>query len=184
MTEIEQINLVNAALSGDLAAFGCLCDKYYSPMVALAYCVLYDHHLAEDAAQETFARALQNLRKLSDKEKFASWLARICRNVAVDLARFRSRDTKGDFSIATQDFPSPAAPANDNCEITAVREVISRLPAAERELIVLRYYNSMSFEAMADVLGLSKTVINTRLCRARKRIAQLLRNKGISEVLL
>jgi len=68
-------------------------------MVAVAYGVLRDHQLAEDAVQEAFARGLVSLQKLKEPAKFAPWLARICRNVAVDMARNRPPQVgSGDLS--------------------------------------------------------------------------------------
>jgi hypothetical protein len=75
--------LIDAARAGDLDSFGKLCERYYAPLAAVAYSVLRDHQLAEDAVQEAFARGLVNLRRLKETGKFAPWLARICRNVAV-----------------------------------------------------------------------------------------------------
>lgn len=75
MSEISEINLINAAKSGDIESFGELCERYYSAMVAISYSILSDHQLAEDAAQETFARALINLKKLNNQNKFVPWLA-------------------------------------------------------------------------------------------------------------
>lgn len=67
--------LIEAAVSGNLESFGELCRRYYAAMVAIAYVALGDHQLAEDAVQESFARALVRLRSLKDGAKFASRLA-------------------------------------------------------------------------------------------------------------
>ena len=74
--------LVEDAVGGDIESFGKLCRRYYPAMVAIGYSILADHQLAEDVAQESFARALVNLRNLKDKRRFAPWLAAICRNVS------------------------------------------------------------------------------------------------------
>lgn len=178
MTDKLQRELVEAALDGDIDSFGKLCGSYYSSMVAIAYSVLTDHHLAEDAAQEAFARALKNLRKLKEKGKFALWLARICRNVAKDIAKARSKQ------INTEDFSQiPDSRVNDlNDQV--VRQTISKLPLPERELIVLRYYNDFSYEQMSAVLGISKPAINGRLNRARRKMAKYLKRDGFDEVQL
>ena len=79
--------MVESALAGNIESFGKLYTNYYSSMVAVAYSVLAEHNLAEDAAQKAFAKALVNLKNLRKKEKFAPWLASICKNVAKDLAK-------------------------------------------------------------------------------------------------
>ena len=76
MTQRSETELVDLVLAGDISSYGKLCDKYYNAIVAIAYSVVSDHVLAEDAAQESFARALGNLGKLKSKEKlgfFRCW---------------------------------------------------------------------------------------------------------------
>ena len=168
--------MLDLVLSGDITSFGKLCDRYYNSIVSIAYSVLADHHLAEDAAQETFLRALKNLKKLKSKEKFGPWLARICRNVAKDMVKkkLRDKETKNLLQLANCD--------DSERENQAVKKAIGRLSFSERELIVLRYYNNMSHEQMSSVLGLSKAAINNRLVRTRKKIAKHLKNNGFIEI--
>ena len=167
--------MLDLVLAGDIGSFGKLCDRYYNSMVAIAYSVLTDHQLAEDAAQETFLRALKNLKKLKSKEKFGLWLARICRNVAKDMAKKKIKGIK-------TGNPFPLMHGHNEQENQAVKQAIERLSLSERELIVLRYYNNMSHEQMSSVLGLSKAAINNRLVRSRKKIAKLLKNNGFIRI--
>jgi len=167
--------LIEAARAGDLDSFGKLCERYYVPMVAVAYNVLRDHQLAEDAVQEAFARGLVSLRKLREPAKFASWLGRICRNAAVDMVRNRPPQAGSDNLTPVAD------PGEDESTIRAVREAIDRLPAALREVVILRYYNDCSYEQISAVLGLSKMSINGRLTRAKRKLAKYLRRQGALE---
>ena len=138
--------MLDLVLAGDIGSFGKLCDKYYNSLVAIAYSVLTDHQLAEDAAQETFLRALKNLKKLKSKEKFGPWLARICRNVAKDMVK---KKLKG---IDTENVLLLGDGGNNEQENQAVKQAIGRLSFSDRELIILRYYNNMSHEQMSSVL--------------------------------
>jgi len=176
VTEKLETELIDSALSGDIGSFGQLCERYYNSMAAVAYSVLADHHLAEDAAQETFTRALGNLKKLKSKEKFCFWLAGICRNVARDMVKAKSRNT------GTEKLLPSADDGGKEDENQAVRQAISKLSLRERELVALRYYNNMSHEQMSSVLGLSKAAINNRLVRVRRKIAKYLQNNGFDEV--
>lgn len=162
-------------MSGNIDSFGELCTYYYPSMVAIGYSVLADHQLAEDAAQEAFARALKNLRKLNRAEKFASWLAQICRNVAVDMVRARARPAPADNLSQHSDINTNDASAE------IVRGAIARLPKAERDLIVLRYYNSLSYRQISAVLGVSKGTINGKLTRAKRKLANDLIQQGFLE---
>jgi RNA polymerase sigma-70 factor (ECF subfamily) len=170
--------LVESALAGCIESFGDLCTRYYNSMVAVAYSILTDHHLAQDAAQETFARALQNLHKLKQKNRFAFWLAGICRNVARDMAKSKFRE------VALEDNDPPTENQTLDFDRTTVQKAIDSLSLSARELIIMRYYNKLSHEQMAKILNLSKPAINNRLTRARRKLAKYLQRNGFNEVQL
>ncbi len=167
--------LVDAAVAGDIESFGELCRRYYSPMVAIAYSLVSDHQLAEDAAQESFARALVSLGKLKDRTRFAPWLAAVCRNVAKDMVAAKARR----INAADLSQPTPTGGHNDNGEL--IRRAIEQLPAPARELIVLRYYNNLSYDEIASVSGVSPAAINGRLARAKRKMAKYLKRNGFPE---
>ena len=145
-------------------------------MVAIAYSVLADHHLAEDAVQEAYAKALVKLPNLRKPAGFASWLARICRNTALDMTRVNSRQT------TTDDFSHvPAVEQHENEYAGAVRQAIAALPASAREMIVLRYYDKMSHRQMAAVLGTSKAAVTSKLQRIKQKLANILEKSVIKE---
>ena len=167
--------LVDAAAGGDIESFGELCGRYYSPRVAIAYSVVSDHQLAEDAAQESFARAIVSLRKLKNRTRFAPWLAAICRNVAKDMVAAKAR------RINAADLSQAAAGDGHNENGMLIRRAIEQLPAPARELIVLRYYNNLSYEEIASVSGASRAAINGRLARAKRKMAKYLKRNGFPE---
>lgn len=174
--EEPDTTLVEAAIDGDAESFTELCQRYYPAMVAIAHSVLGDRHLAEDAAQEAFARAAVRLPQLRQKSKFAGWLAVICRNAAKDMIR------------RTQDRPAViersvvANQSDQEVVVEVVREAIGGLSAAARELIFLRYYDGLSYEQISAVLGISEQAINGRLRRAKRKMADYLRRNGYSQV--
>jgi RNA polymerase sigma-70 factor (ECF subfamily) len=137
--------------------------------------VLRDHQLAEDAAQEAFARGLVSLRKLKEPAKFAAWLARICRNVAIDMMQNRPPQ------VSAEDLTPPQDGGADESTAQMVRGAIARLPVALREVTVLRYYSDCSYEQISAMLGLSKMTINGRLTRAKRKLAKYLRRQGVLE---
>jgi RNA polymerase sigma factor (sigma-70 family) len=170
-----EVKLVQAARAGDLDSFGKLCEGYYAPLVAVAYSVLRDHQLAEDAAQETFARALVSLGRLKEPGHFAPWLAQICRNVAVDMTRAKRPRVNPDDLAGAPDH------GTDESVSQIVRQAIDRLPTSLREVVILRFHNDCSYEEISAVLGLSKTAVNGRLTRAKRRLARHLRRQGVLE---
>ena len=175
MPERSEIHLIEAAAGGDIESFGELCRRYYAAMVAIAYCILSDHQLAEDAAQESFARALVNLKNLKNNNRFAPWLAAICRNVAKDMVAVRAR------RINAEDISNTDQKNKDDENSRVVRRAIEQLPAPAKELIVLRYYNNLSYEQIGSILGISRATINGRILRAKRKMANYLRKDGFPE---
>ncbi len=175
MQDRLETKLIEAAIDGDIDSFGELCQRYYAAMVAIGYSVLGDHQLADDAAQESFARALVRLRSLQNKAKFAPWLAAICRNVAKDMVAAKARQ------ISTDDLSQIAEDDKHDESSRLVRRAIRQLPASAKELIVLRYYNNLSYGEISSVLGISKATINGRLTRAKQKLAKHLKYNGFPE---
>ena len=175
MSERSEIHLIEAATGGDIESFGELCRQYYPAMVAIAYSILADHQLAEDAAQESFARALINLKNLKNKTRFVPWLAAICRNVAKDMVATKAKH------ISTEDLARVGQKDNDDENSRAIRLAIEQLPAPAKELIVLRYYNGLSYEQIGSILGISQATINGRIFRAKRKMADYLRKNGFPE---
>ena len=163
------MELVNAAQAGDLDSFGELGRRYFNVLTAIAYAVLGDHHLAEDAAQESLAKALLGLMKLRQTERFGPWLSRICRNVAHDMVPRKPDRALNEDSVQLGDR-NP-----DRGEHEAVHQALARLAPEARELITLRYYNDCSYEQITAVTGLSKPAINGRLTRAKQKMAKYLK---------
>jgi len=171
--------LVKAAINGNADSFTELCRRYYPAMVAIAHSILGDRHLAEDAAQQAFAKAALKLPQLKKESRFAGWLAVICRNIAKDMARNVGAGLR---VCPTDDLSMIAAESRDDDTAETVREAISKLSASARELIFLRYYDGMSYEQISAVLGISEQAINGRLRRAKKKMADYLRRNGFGEV--
>lgn len=176
VTVKTESQIVEAARNGDVDSFGELYERYYAAMVWLAYSVLADHNLAEDAAQEAFAFACHELVHLKQPEKFASWLSAICRNVASRMTRRRRKE------VLTNDPPAVFEQTTDDGLEGVVKEAIASLPNLYRELLILHYYNSMSYEQIGLVLGIPRQTVKGRLYRARRKIAKYLKRKGFNEV--
>ena len=174
MPDETETKLVKAAVDGDLESFGKLCQRYYPAMAAIGYSVLADYQLAEDAAQESFARALINLKNLRNKRNFAPWLTAICRNVARDMIAIKARQ------INTNDFSQVHQKNNYDESKRLIRQAIEQLSIPAKELIVLRYFNGLSYEEIKSVLGISKGTINGRIKRAKRNMAKYLKRNGFS----
>ena len=176
MAENRDSEVIASVLEGDIHGFTRLCDKYYGSLVALAYSILGDHHLAEDVAQETLTRALSGLRSLKRTDRFSAWLGKICRYVAYDEVRQRSRTRPVEESVAASQEPSLAD------ETQRVTAALQQLSPKDRQVIIMRYYHESSYEHMAAVLNTSQAAINGRLTRAKQKLAKLLQGNVNDEV--
>lgn len=172
--------LVEQAAKGDGDSFTELCRRYYGPMVAIGHAIIGDRHLAEDAAQQAFAKAAVHLPGLRKPEQFGRWVAAICRNEARDLARMRPG-----FQIG-EESPEPMERTGSEPDEAgeAVKKALGRLPAEAKEVVYLRFYDGLSYEQISAVLGISEQAINGRLRRAKRKLAQYLRRDGFDEVCL
>jgi len=168
--------LVERAARGDGESFTELCRRYYGPMVAISHAILGDRHLAEDAAQEAFAKAARNLPRLRKADQFGRWVAAICRNEARDLSRARRQPRIDD------ETPEAQGPRRADETAEAVKAALNQLPSDSREVVFLRFYDGLSYDQISAVLGISEQAINGRLRRAKRKLAEHLRRHGFDEV--
>ena len=165
---------VEAACKGDSEALAGLYERYYATMVWVAYSVLLDRSLAEDAAQQAFATACTKMRSLRQLDRFGPWLATICRNAAQDMARARRRDAALQKTAVAEELAQFASDGFDR----AVKEAVDGLPPMYREVVVLHYYSEMSYRQIESVLGISGDRVKGRLARARRQIQVHLEKEG------
>lgn len=168
--------LVERAVCGDGDSFTELCRRHYGAMVAIGHSILGDRHLAEDAAQQAFAKAALNLPRLRKADQFGRWMAAISRNAARDLLREIRRTRIADRMADPVTGSEP-----DDCR-ELVRSALGKLPPGDKEVIYLRFYDGLSYEQISAALGLSIQAINGRLRRAKKKLATHLRRDGFDEV--
>ena len=165
---------VEAACKGDSEALAGLYERYYAVMVWVAYSVLLDRGLAEDAAQQAFAKAYVKMRGLKRVDRFGPWLTTICRNAAQDMARARRRDTALQKIAVVEEAAQSGSDGFDR----AVKEAVDGLSPMYREVVVLHYYSGMSYSHIESVLNISGDRVKGRLARARKQIQTCLEKEG------
>lgn len=172
-TEAE---LVEAARNDDVESFGELYRRHYAAAVGVAYCVLADRHLAEDAAQEAFVVACCELARLRRGERFVPWICTIAKRVAGRMARSRrERGVLADQAAAPTANPEPH-PSD------LVQRAVRDLPERAREVVVLHYFTGLSHKEIAASLGLSPEAVHGRLVRARRILAERLRGNGMGDL--
>jgi len=159
--------LVARAHGGDRDAFAVLVDRYQRAVVGVAFSIVRDRARAEDLAQEAFLAGWRSLAKLEDPARVGPWFAGIARNLANSEVRKQARrklpEVAGEISSST---PFDDLAAGQLREL--LRVTLDELPAAQREALVLYYFEDRSLDHVAAGLGVSKDVIKQRLHRARQ----------------
>ena len=181
--------LVLTAVSGREAAFEELVRRYQRPIASYVYRMVGDYDAALDLTQEVFIKVYNSLSRYRSEFKFSTWIYKIAHNTAIDhLRRHTVRD-----QIMTADGDGPRSEiAIESRRLTPEQEsereerrleiesVVQSLPAAYRELIVLRHSHDLSYDEIADVTGLPLGTVKNRLFRAREAMRDLLVPRGIT----
>lgn len=188
MEQVDDLDLITAAQSGDRRAYGDLVSRHRAGVVAVVFRMCGDMDLAEEAAQEAFLRAWQHLPTYQPRYSFRSWVYRIAINAALDALRQPSSRREQPFSdfenpaeddpgmVATlpsmEDGPEAAVEARQRSE--RVRRAVLALPAASRSVLVLREYGGLSYNEIATSLGIPIGTVMSRLSSARSQMRQAL----------
>jgi RNA polymerase sigma-70 factor (ECF subfamily) len=184
-TSDEQI--VERALSGDADAFGELVRRWERRIFALAYGMLGREEEARDATQETFIAAFRNLRGFRGEAKVSSWLHRIAVNQCITRqrrARTRAENSleaeteMGGEKFAAPAEGSPARQAEGRERNEAVRRAVAALPPELREVIVMKEFEELTFQEIADALGVPLSTVKSRLYTALKQLRLRLEKYG------
>jgi RNA polymerase sigma-70 factor (ECF subfamily) len=168
---------LSRSLKGDDEAFSNLVDMYQRPVFNLCYRMTGDAGDAEDAAQETFLRAYQNLRRYNPERSFATWLLSIAAHYCIDQLR-RKRINALPLDVLPEEtipdhLPNPETHATQAEEQRRMRILLDRLGPQDRAAIIFRYWYDLSDEEIGDMLSLTVSAVKSRMHRARRELAQL-----------
>lgn len=132
---------------------------------------------AEDVQQEVWLSVYRGIRSLHDPRAFRTWLFRTTRHHAIDFLRRRKRELRL-LELAAVEAAVPDEPEEDG-DMAIDREVlhaaIEGLPPAQREVLLLRYRDDLSYAEIATVVGCPIGTVRTRLHHAKRKLYQLLR---------
>lgn len=166
--------LVRRIRSGEIEAFEDLMARTEGRILALAWRMLGDRHLAEDAAQETYLRVFRSLHSFRLGECFEAWLIRIAVNVCCDLARKRGPAPAPVEALETLEGDAAPMGAEEAVLLhqrrTLVRQAVAALPPAERAALVLRDLEGLSTEETARILGVRPVTVRSQAASARAKV--------------
>lgn len=157
-----------------------LFDTYKNLIFHVANEILKDKGLAEDAVQETFLRAFDNLEKINEISchKTRLFLVTICKRVAIDIYNNRKRFNIIPLENLDHKLESNLTYEDETGEYKAIVETIKSLPYIYSEVILLKYVNDLSNLEISEVLNIKEATIRKRLERGRKMLKESLEEKG------
>lgn len=192
LNDMTDEQLAFSYIDGNNKAFDLLLSRNQSRLFSYILFVVRDQEMANDIFQETFVKVITKLHegKYKDSGKFSAWIMRIAHNVIMDWYRDQKAErivepTEGNdlSNLSSKDM------MDSNIEnlfvneqiLRDVRKMMEQLPASQREVVFMRFYQEMSFKEIAETTGVS---INTSLGRMRYAILNLRRMAKEHQIML
>ena len=171
--------LVRQAQAGDTAAFSELYAQTYNKMYNYSRHYLRDDYAAQDAVQDSYILALKNITRINNPMLFTAWLGRIAFHVCFDYARKNTNYQLVDDELLANFYdPKLASDPQGQVELNAEREALERaikqLPPMQRTVVVMRYYNNMKLNDVADAMDISLSSVKRYLQAAVNTLHSLL----------
>lgn len=168
------------ARAGDGDAFGEVVRRWERKIYALAYGILGSVEDARDASQETFIAAYRNLQGFRGEAKVSSWLHRIAVNQCISRqrrARVRAEtaledetEAGGEALLKAATAESPAGATESKQRAEAVRRAVASLPQELREVVLMKEFEELTFQEMADALQVPLSTVKSRLYTALRQL--------------
>ena len=177
MTDYELVELYE---KGNDSAFDAILSRHQAYVYSYILFFVHQRDIADDIFQETFTRAIIAIRShhYQTTGKFSAWLIRIAHNLVID----HLRDSGNSNIVATESFPERLTNSMQHSEkahearlveeqdMETLRHLLDFLPAPQAEVVLMRFYEDMSFKEIAEATGVS---INTSLGRMRYALINL-----------
>lgn len=189
MTREQEAEIIRRVQSGDTEAYEALVTEYQKNVYNLALRMTGNPEDAADMSQEAFIKAYSSLALFRGDSKFSVWLYRIVSNVCLDHLRRQSRrqtlslsveDDEGDE--AQIDIPDLSQSPEELLERQLTREAVRRgldsLPPAQRQILLLREIQGLSYEEISAALNIDEGTVKSRISRARKKLCAFLVSDG------
>lgn len=177
-----------AVVDGEQAAFGDLMKRYKKPVYHMILKMVRNVDDAEDLTIESFSKAFKSLHKFKKDYTFSTWLFRIATNNTIDFIRKKRLDTISIHSAYTDDNGEsvglevvdrkmdPEEAAIDLQKRELVRVFVEKLPPRYRKLVMLRYFDELSYEEIAQEMESPLGTVKAQLHRARELLLELVKN--------
>ncbi|MFA6534226.1 MAG: RNA polymerase sigma factor [Patescibacteria group bacterium] len=171
--DLQENSAIQSCQAGETAAFGLLYDRYLRKIYNFIYYKTHHKETAEDLTSKTFIKALGSIGRFEFKKgTFSAWLYQIARYTVIDHYRAQKYDINiddvwdlGEETTIPQDLDT----AN---QLREVKKLLQKLPSAERDIIILRVWNELSYQEIASLIGKSEANCRLIFSRAIRKIRQ------------
>lgn len=178
LSPMSDDELLSRSASGDRGAFDELFRRYRQSAFRVAFRLLGQEADALDAVQDAFVKVLTRLESFEGRSTFKTWFLRIVSNAALDLGRKKARRGTQPAEVGDEGEPDPGLLVWDdpdrgmeNSDLRrALDAALATLPDAQRQTFVLHVEGDMSYQEVADALGISIGTVMSRLFYARQRL--------------
>ncbi len=189
LRNLPDADLVALAQQGRESAYQELVRRYERPVFSLIFRMVRDREVAEDLAQDSFIKVLNNIDRYRPEFKLSSWLFKIANNVAIDFLRKRQLDTvsidgsphagsASEIEATSFDVVSRQESALEEMEAkelgSSIERAIAQLRPEYRSCIMLRHVEGRSYEEIAATLDLPLGTVKTYIHRARHQLREAL----------
>jgi RNA polymerase sigma-70 factor (ECF subfamily) len=175
---LEDAQVVRQVLRGKQEAFSLLVERYQRPIFNFIYRFYGNYELAQELTQETFLRCYQFLKSYDPERKFSTWLYTVAKNLCIDeLKKQRSaREVPLDDVLPAIDARDIEGAVEHNAQLQCIRreedfkllEALQELPPAARTVLLLHYFQGLSYQEIGETLGLPVSTVKIRIFRAKK----------------
>ncbi len=184
----EDIEIVLKVQKGNRDAFTELVERYQRRIYHFSYQFFRNEDLAAELTQETFLRVFRFIKRYDPKKKFSTWIYSIARNICIDELRKMKRGkvvsletlppgtVTGDTEALHLKDPSYISMRLEDRVL--LEESIALLPEKYRAAIILCYFQDLSYQEIADILGLSLNLVKVRIFRAKKKLLEIIKSKS------
>ena len=191
LREFTDVELIADAIGGREDRFEELVRRYQRPIIGYVFRMLGDYEASLDVSQDVFIKVYNSLARYSSEYKFSTWLYRIAHNAAIDHLRRNSvnpqsietENADGTYQLQIESpLPNPEQDRERSEWRTEIEAVVKCLPAAYRELILLRHAQDLSYDEIAEVTQLPLGTVKNRLFRAREMMRDIFIERGFSGI--
>jgi RNA polymerase sigma-70 factor (ECF subfamily) len=178
-------SLIQQCLRGDQNAWELIVRQYWRKLFKNTYKFVGKHDEAEDLAQDIFMKIFKSLSTFDRRANFQTWLISVSRNLCIDHYRSvrKERETidrqvdANELTPASTD-PGPMAALEQRDRVTLLRQALAQLPDTLRTAVLMRDIQEMSYQEIADKLGLPEGTVKSRINRGRTELARHVKKQG------